>query len=70
MIIFLHRDDVGKDVDLTELTWEQKEQVLHVLFSKMNKKDSLKLSITHPSFPSIICGKSMQDDSSVFLTQL
>ena len=32
-----HREGVRERVDISELTWEQKEQVLRLLFSKINE---------------------------------
>lgn len=35
-IIFHHRSGMGHKVDISELTWEQRERVLRLLFAKMN----------------------------------
>ena len=32
------RTNLGVEVDITDLTWEQKEQVLRALFLRMNSK--------------------------------
>lgn len=32
------RDDVGDTEDISDLSWEQREQVLRLLFAKMNAK--------------------------------
>lgn len=52
MFVVVYRYDISKLVDLSELTWEQKEQVLRELFARMNgaaaeskKKDKNKLAI-------------------------
>ncbi len=34
--LYLYRYDISKLVDLSELTWEQKEQVLRELFARIN----------------------------------
>lgn len=33
---FYHRSGMGHKVDISELTWEQRERVLRLLFAKMN----------------------------------
>jgi hypothetical protein len=38
--IFLNRTNLGSEVDIADLTWEQKEQVLRALFIRMNTKKS------------------------------
>ena len=36
----LFRTNLGAEVDIADLTWEQKEQVLRALFIRMNTKKS------------------------------
>lgn len=40
MFIFYSRTNLGVEVDIADLTWEQKEQVLRALFIRMNSKKS------------------------------
>jgi len=37
---FFNRTNLGSEVDIGDLTWEQKEQVLRALFLRMNTKKS------------------------------
>lgn len=36
----MNRTNLGPEVDIADLTWEQKEQVLRALFIQMNTKNS------------------------------
>ena len=37
---FINRTNLGPEVDIADLTWEQKEQVLQTLFIQMNTRRS------------------------------
>jgi hypothetical protein len=37
---FIIRTNLGAEVDIADLTWEQKEQVLRALFIRMNSRKS------------------------------
>ena len=68
--IFLHthREGLGDQVDISDLTWEQKEQVLCLLFSKMNSSKSLPvLPQAHLPLPPI--GSPTKDETPLFITQ-
>ncbi|XP_003389088.1 PREDICTED: basal body-orientation factor 1-like [Amphimedon queenslandica] len=49
MILAEQWDGVNEGVDIGDLTWEQKEQVLRLLFAKINSKEKLKTSDTTSS---------------------
>lgn len=36
--LIINRTNLGNEVDMADLTWEQKEQVLRALFIRMNTK--------------------------------
>eukprot|EP00038_Savillea_parva_P031695 m.89570 g.89570 ORF g.89570 m.89570 type:complete len:561 (-) comp9809_c1_seq1:91-1773(-) len=49
--------DLSERVDISDMTWEQKEQVLRLLFSKMNsprEKRAYTIQVVHPNAPTAL----------------
>ena len=66
----IYRDNVGEGsskVEMSDLTWEQKEQVLKLLFIKMNTSATLPKPLPH--LPSSSDSKSSPKGLPVFITQ-
>jgi len=63
--------DLSGNVDISELTWEQKERVLRFLFAKMNGTKDLNTNKKLPPIqdrPLSITDRERTDDDQTFLT--
>jgi hypothetical protein len=52
-------NNVPPNTDISDLTWEQKERVIRLLFAKMNGVDNEQMKVSKPPLPPLASHRSI-----------